>query len=346
MRARTGGWISEPAWLAVIGSILCLGCSNNEHYRRGRELSAAGDHERAVLMFREAVKAEPGNSRFQVELAEAEMAAAQKHLDQAERLLADNQATPARIEVNAARDYVSSHPKVIRLGIEIDERIERGRALAGEASSAMQERRWADAYRLAVEAAKADAGGEEVRLVLAEARTAARANGVAVDEEPVAVAGTVRSPTSGEPVAEGRPKERDSSLRGQSGGGRRSREGEGRRREDRAEETMTMLPSTLPTSFRGTLSRDDDRYPKKMETIDGIVVKLEDTDADPLNADVTIRVGRYELTRKHIRIGVPVYGRGVSGRSYRLVIEGIAPRSETIRFLVEPVSPTRAYAHP
>jgi hypothetical protein len=94
------------------------------------------------------------------------------------------------------------------------------------------------------------------------------------------------------------------------------------------------------------LSRDDDRYPKKMETLDGIVVKLDDTDAKPLEADLTIRVGKYELQRRHVRIGMPIYGRGASGRSYRIVIEGIAPRSETIRFLVEAVSPAAANPQP
>ena len=80
-----------------------------------------------------------------------------------------------------------------------------------------------------------------------------------------------------------------------------------------------------------------------METIDGIVVRLDDTDHEPLNADVTISVGRYKLSRKHIRVGMPVYGRGASGRSYRLMIESILPKSETIHFRIEAVSPSAAY---
>lgn len=98
------------------------------------------------------------------------------------------------------------------------------------------------------------------------------------------------------------------------------------------------IPSVLDR-FRGTISRDDDRYPERVETIDGIVVKLEDTDSSPAEADLTIRVGRYKLKRSHVRTGEAIYGRGLSGRTYRIVLEQIRPKSESVVFIVEAVVP-------
>ncbi len=103
-------------------------------------------------------------------------------------------------------------------------------------------------------------------------------------------------------------------------------------------------PSTAPASvadlgsvrtFQGVISRDDDRFPKELATVDGIVVKLLDTDKDPLDADIEIRVGtrskKYDDRPEGSRIG----GYGESGSPYVVVILKIEDETETVHFAVE-----------
>jgi hypothetical protein len=87
--------------------------------------------------------------------------------------------------------------------------------------------------------------------------------------------------------------------------------------------------------FRGVVSRDDDRYPKELMTIDGIVVKVKDTDEDPLDADMEIRVGDNERRYEDQKVGARIRGRGLSGRSYVVLILKIHDDTETVYFSVE-----------
>ncbi len=94
-------------------------------------------------------------------------------------------------------------------------------------------------------------------------------------------------------------------------------------------------PVEAPT-FRGTLSRDDDRFPKRLMTIDQIEVRLRDTDHDPVDADIEVNVGKASTDHDDLRVGARVRGRGMSRRSYYIIILDINPDTETIRFMIEP----------
>ena len=75
-----------------------------------------------------------------------------------------------------------------------------------------------------------------------------------------------------------------------------------------------------------------------METIDGIVVKVKDTDANPLDADIEIRVGDDEVECEDLCVGTRVSAPGLSGRSYYIEITGIDDETETVHFAVHPGS--------
>lgn len=107
--------------------------------------------------------------------------------------------------------------------------------------------------------------------------------------------------------------------------------------------TAAAAPSaaTRPASpvqvFQGIVSRDDDRYPKEVLTVDGIVVKVRDTDKDPLDADLEIRVGKARKEYNDKRVGARIGGYGESGRPYVIVITRIDDETETVHFSVETV---------
>lgn len=340
------------AGLALGACLGAAGCAVNEAHQRGKRLMAAGEYDEAVVVLREVVTSHPNEGQYHIDLAEAETQAAEQHIQAAEKLLAENQATPARDHLATAQEQVPAHPKARRLLEETQSRVEAGERLSREASEALSAQKWAEAYRLASEAVQADAGNPQSQLMYGEARSAAAAHGVPTE----AVAARPSPPTVDRPPAMAQARPREPARRPPEASRERS---ESSRRRDRARrERPSDVPpppppppvqappeepeqwAQIPAAFRGILSRDDDRYPKSMETLDEIVVKLEDTDHDPLNADITIRVGKYVLKRKHVRVRMPVYGRGASGRSYRIYLEGINPDSETVRFVVEAVMPT------
>lgn len=93
--------------------------------------------------------------------------------------------------------------------------------------------------------------------------------------------------------------------------------------------------------FQGIVSRDDDRYPKELRSVDAIVVKVKDTDGSPLDADIEIRVGSHRKKYDDLTVGQRVRGRGISGRSYELVILAIEDDQQTVHFAIEVVPPVR-----
>jgi hypothetical protein len=102
------------------------------------------------------------------------------------------------------------------------------------------------------------------------------------------------------------------------------------------------LPSLTPRYrvepeqiFDGYVSRDDKRYPRERAVVDGITVKVRDTDADPLDADLEVTVGKYRGSFDDLRVGMRLRVRGASGQEYRLTIVGIEDRYETVRFSLE-----------
>jgi len=100
----------------------------------------------------------------------------------------------------------------------------------------------------------------------------------------------------------------------------------------------TTRPAGGPVRvFEGIISRDDDRHPKELMTVDDIVVKLKDTDNEPLDADIEIRVGKNAKEYKDKAVGARIGGFGQSGRRYVIVIVEIIDDTETVRFAVETV---------
>jgi hypothetical protein len=87
--------------------------------------------------------------------------------------------------------------------------------------------------------------------------------------------------------------------------------------------------------FKGALSRSDQRFRKIMAVMDGISIKLRDTDEDPLDADLEIVAGRFKSKPSDVPIGRPVKIRGVSGQQYVLVITAIIDKDETISFTID-----------
>lgn len=87
-----------------------------------------------------------------------------------------------------------------------------------------------------------------------------------------------------------------------------------------------------PYLFTGIVSRDDRRYSRKSSTVDGISVKVLDTDPEP-DADMAIYVGRRRVAKlKDWRPGWRARVRGRSGRYYEIVITKIEDRRETVHF--------------
>jgi hypothetical protein len=99
-----------------------------------------------------------------------------------------------------------------------------------------------------------------------------------------------------------------------------------------------QLPDFPPGSYPGTLSRDDSNFPKEAETLDGIIVRLKDTTDKPIHADIEVRVGKLVKRYRELREGSRVTGRGESRRPYQITILGIEPESETVSFVVEPLT--------
>ncbi|HSW44597.1 MAG TPA: hypothetical protein VLM89_03395 [Phycisphaerae bacterium] len=103
-----------------------------------------------------------------------------------------------------------------------------------------------------------------------------------------------------------------------------------------AEPSPTPVQKAEPIqAFEGHVSRDDKRYPNERLTVDGITFTVRDTDADPLDADIEIRVGSYRGKFDDLRVGTRLRIRGTSGQDYHITILGIEDANETVRFSLE-----------
>jgi len=106
--------------------------------------------------------------------------------------------------------------------------------------------------------------------------------------------------------------------------------------ERRESPARPVRQAELVRIHEGALSRDDDRYPKKWRApLDGIVVKLEDTDEEPLDADIEIEVGDEEFDLEDQRVGSVFWFQAPSGRMYRFTLVRIEDETETIWFTLD-----------
>lgn len=84
------------------------------------------------------------------------------------------------------------------------------------------------------------------------------------------------------------------------------------------------------------LSRKDRRYVKTAESVDGITLKLTDTD-DEGDADINVYHGRRRVKKiRDIRVGQSVTFSGRSGRLLRLIVLDIRHKSQTVRLGIKP----------
>jgi hypothetical protein len=85
-----------------------------------------------------------------------------------------------------------------------------------------------------------------------------------------------------------------------------------------------------------TLSLKDRSYPRSMAMMDGVEVRLNDTDAD-LTADFNLYAGKSRVKKiRDMRIGRSQIFAGVSGNLYRLTLLGIHHKSRTVRVGIKP----------
>jgi hypothetical protein len=83
--------------------------------------------------------------------------------------------------------------------------------------------------------------------------------------------------------------------------------------------------------FEGTLSRTGERWSRFATIRNGITITLIDTDVIPLTADLSIHIGRRQITRSDIRIGSRIEFTDDRNSDYRIVISEIDNNTKTIK---------------
>jgi len=85
-----------------------------------------------------------------------------------------------------------------------------------------------------------------------------------------------------------------------------------------------------------TLSRRNHRYVKSIKTVDGVTIKLKDTDSEG-DADLNLYYGHKRFKQvRDIRVGQASTFRGRSGRLFKMVILDIQHKSHTVRLGIKP----------
>ena len=85
-----------------------------------------------------------------------------------------------------------------------------------------------------------------------------------------------------------------------------------------------------------TLSKRDKRYDRRSKPIDGIVIRLRDTDGDP-DVDLDLYEGERRVQKiRDLRPGRSKIFRGRSGRWYRLTVLKISHHSRSVRLGIKP----------
>lgn len=85
----------------------------------------------------------------------------------------------------------------------------------------------------------------------------------------------------------------------------------------------------------GVISRNDRRFNKVMAIMDGLTVKLRDTDEGPLDADLEIVAGKFKISPNDVPVGGAVKIQGASKRQYKLTITWIDHDRDTVKFVID-----------
>ena len=79
------------------------------------------------------------------------------------------------------------------------------------------------------------------------------------------------------------------------------------------------------------VSQDDDRWPEKADLINGLAVKVRDTDGSPLDADLDVYLGDKRLAKlSDLPVDSIIYALDVSGVRHEIVIMDIYDAEETV----------------
>lgn len=90
-----------------------------------------------------------------------------------------------------------------------------------------------------------------------------------------------------------------------------------------------------PQVYRGVISRREHRHKKEVTVVDGISIKLKDTDKKPLTASFEIVVGKSKAKAKNVPPGGKIEMRGASGRRYVMHVIWINHEQKTVHFSVD-----------
>jgi len=94
-----------------------------------------------------------------------------------------------------------------------------------------------------------------------------------------------------------------------------------------------------PTGFMvvRTLSKEDRRYARRREFVDGVAIRIDDVDDD--EADLELFMGGIRIAEiKGIRINESARFVGQTGRQFRLIVLDIRESTETVRIGVSPIN--------
>lgn len=305
----------RPASLILAFTVLALaalsaGCSGHDHYVRGQQYVEQNETEESIVEFRQAVEADPTNAEYQQALALAEASAADQHVKLARELLARGDRDAARAHVTEALSHVPEHPEATSMLAELNG------APATQPAQAAAPRKTGPASAPAVDRSIAypnSRAGQGPGTTPTVSRDMPRMPSA---RPAGASAGAPANPAAAPPAdAPALPAPATPELAAAAAAGE--------------------FPAG---SFPATLSRDDDAFPKEVETLDEIYVRLKNTKRKPLKADIEVRVGKMVKRYHELRVGGHVTGRGYSRKPYQITILAIEPESETVSFVVEPLN--------
>jgi hypothetical protein len=272
--------------------LLLAGCAGQEQFQEGQRLMEARQPDEAVLAFRRATSGNPWNPRYQSNLSDAESAAADKHVAQAEQDLSDHRPKEAKAELDMALEYMPGHPRAAVLMNQADAELE------------------AAATPRPIPVAAAPPKPAPTSKPAPVETGATKSVTVVTDKKEIPPLPASIPPPAPAPAPALKPLP--------------------------AEPPPAADPSP-PSAFKGTISRDDRRYRKEIQTVDGITIKLSGTHTKPPRADIEVRVGKLKRDYKDLRVGTRINGRGISRAQYQLVILSVDSERETVSFSLDPV---------
>jgi general secretion pathway protein D len=120
--------LTRKLLVLLVLTLLVSGCAAGRAFRKGQDAARAGDWDRAVVEFTQAVQASPGKAEYKISLERATQTAAQEHISRARDLEEKDQLDVALIEYRHASDLDATNrlasAKVAQLERTIRDRIE------------------------------------------------------------------------------------------------------------------------------------------------------------------------------------------------------------------------------